>query len=210
LKDRAAAEQSLRHALEIRADLLEAYTMLGQLYLAQGRTADAKREFAALAEREPKPVAALTMLGIIAHMDGDAPKAIEHFQRVVDLEPRAFIAANNLAWLYAERGERLDYALQLAQTAVQIEPKSPEARDTLGWVYYKRQTSPTAITAFQEAIALSGGNATYHYHLALAHLLGESPEGAKPALEKALALGGRKAPWGADAERRLAALALTK
>ena len=138
------------------------------------------------------------------------PKAMEYFQRVVDLEPRSFIAANNLAWLYAERGERLDYALQLAQSAVQAVPKSPEANDTLGWVYYKRQAAPAAVAAFRQAVALAGENPTYHYHLGLAHLLGDSPEDARHSLGRALTLGGRKAPWGPDAERRLGALGATK
>ena len=95
----------------------------------------------------PSPSSALTMLGMIAQMEGDKTQAIDYFQRAVDLDPRAAIAANNLAWIYAERGEKLDYALQLAQTAVQVMPKAPEAQDTLGWVYYKRKTAEPAIAA---------------------------------------------------------------
>jgi tetratricopeptide (TPR) repeat protein len=149
------------------------------------------------------PVAPLTMLGVIAEMEGDNTKAVEYFQRVIDLDPRASIAANNLAWLYAERGEKLDYALQLAQTAVQGMPKAPEAQDTLGWVYYKRNAPTSAIAAFRETVALAGDNATYHYHLGLAYLLGDQPDAGRQSLERALALGGRKAPWSAVAQQRL-------
>ena len=119
------------------------------------------------------------MLGIIAQMEGDNNKALESFQRAVDLDPRAAIAANNLAWFYAERGEKLDYALQLAQTAVQIMPKAPEVQDTLGWVYYKRKTAEAAVQAFRQTIALAADNPTYHYHLGLAYLL--AGPGPRPA-----------------------------
>ena len=40
-----------------------------------------------------------------------------HFERAVQLNPRAAVAANNLAWDYANNGGNLDVALQLAQTA---------------------------------------------------------------------------------------------
>ena len=48
------------------------------------------------------------------------------------------MAANNLAFLYADEGGNLDLALQLAQTAKQHLPNSAEVDDTLGWVYYKK------------------------------------------------------------------------
>ena len=69
-------------------------------------------------------MAARTMLGMIATMEGQRGPAQENFERVIDLDPRAPIAANNLAWMYAERGEKLDLALQLAQSAVRELPKS--------------------------------------------------------------------------------------
>jgi Flp pilus assembly protein TadD len=146
------------------------------------------------------------MLGVIAQMDNDEAKALDYFQRVVDLNPRAAIAANNLAWIFAERGEKLDYALQLAQTAVQVLPKAAEAHDTLGWVYYKRGAAEAARAAFRQAVALAGDKPEYHYHLGLAAMLAESPIEARQSLERALTLGGRKAPWGADVQRRLNSL----
>jgi Flp pilus assembly protein TadD len=202
-KDPVGAERELKRALELAPDLQSGYTMLGELYLSQGRLADARREFEALSTRQTKPVAALTMLGVIAQMEGDNARAVDCFERVVDLEPRAGIAANNLAWIYAERGEKLEYALQLAQTAVQAMPKAPEAHDTLGWVYYKRGTAPSSVSAFRQALTLAGENPTYHYHLGLAYQLAEDPANARQSLERALALGGRKAAWASDAQRHL-------
>ena len=93
------------------------YGALGQLYLAQGKLASARAEFETLAERSPKSVAALTMVGIILQVEGDVDGARDRFERVLRIDPEAAVAANNLAWIYTEHGGNLDVALQLAQSA---------------------------------------------------------------------------------------------
>ena len=202
MKDLPAAEQALKKALEIQPGLLPAYTMLGQLYLAQKRLAEAKREFQALAERQSRPVGALTILGVIAQMEADNNTAEDYFERAVELEPKAAVAANNLAWAYADRGDRLDLALQLALTAVQELPKSAEARDTLGWVQYKRKDASAAVSAFRETIALDPNNPIYHYHLGLALQQAENGPDAADSMRRALRLSGSARPeWAAEAQR---------
>ncbi len=206
-RDLPAAERSVRRALEIEPNLLPGYTMLGQVYLLQGRLADARREFETLARREARPVAALTILGMFAMMEGNAAQAQEHFERAIDLDPRAPVAANNLAWMYAERGEKLDLALQLAGIAVAELPKASEVRHTLGWVQYKRQRADEAIYAFREAIELSPADPTYQYHLGLAYVLAGKPKEARTAIERALRLGGATLPWAVEAQSVLHSLA---
>jgi Tfp pilus assembly protein PilF len=206
-KDFPAAERSLRRAVQIDPSLLTGYVMLGQLYYSQGRLDDARREFETLAERQAKPVAALTMLGIIAQAQNNPELARKSFERVIDIDPRAPVAANNLAWMYAERGERLDVALELAKAAADALPKMAEVRDTLGWVYYKRQTSDQAIAALQESVRLDPRNPTYHYHLGLAYVQDGNVARARESLERALSLPRFSAE--ADARRALAGLAAT-
>ena len=55
------------------------------------------------------------------------------------------MAANNLAWRYAEDGGNLDVALSLAQTAKRKLPDSPEVSDTLGWIYLKKDLDTQAV-----------------------------------------------------------------
>ena len=89
------------------------------------------------------------------------------------------VAANNLAWMYAETGENLDMALQLAQAAARRLPNNPAIQDTLGWIYYKKGLATLAIAPFQKSIELDPKNPVFHYHLGLAHLKnGDSLEGA--------------------------------
>jgi tetratricopeptide (TPR) repeat protein len=204
-RDLAGAERHLRKAVQADPTLLQGYTMLGQLYLMQGKLNEARTEFETLAARQSRAVVPLTMLGLIAQLQGDTAAAQRQFERAIDLEPRAPIAANNLAWIYAERGDRLDLALQLAQTAAEVLPKVPEVRDTLGWVHYKRGSPDRAVAAFQDAVSLAPKNATYHYHLGLALANQGQTADARQALDKALALGAAAGtfPYADDARKRL-------
>ena len=200
-KDLATAESHLRRAVQIDSALLTGYVMLGQLYVAQGKLMEAKREFDTIAQRQAKPISALTMLGMISQMQGDGAGAERYFAQVVDLDPRAPIAANNLAWIYAERGEQLDRALQLALGAAEAQPRVPEIQDTLGWVYYKRQMPEQATRAFRESVNLDPRNPTYHYHLGLARVQAGEPALARQSLQRALELG--NFPAAAQARRLL-------
>jgi tetratricopeptide (TPR) repeat protein len=115
------------------------------------------------------------------------------------------VAANNLAWIYAEDGGNLDVALGLAQTAKSRLPDSPEATDTLGWVYYKKGLASLAVPVFRENVDKAPKNPVYQYHLGLAHAKSGNKEEARKALEQALALD-PKFDGSADAQRVLAGL----
>jgi tetratricopeptide (TPR) repeat protein len=205
-KDLARAEGFLKKAVEKEPTLLPAYGMLGRLYVSQRRLADAKREFSSLASRQTRPVGALTMIGIIHQLEGNLPKAEEYFAKALAVDDKAAVAANNLAWLYAERGEKLDIALQLAQTAVAGMPDSPEVADTLGWVYYKKAMPDLAVQPLTRAAESDPKNPTHHYHLGLALAKAGDVNRARQCLRRALEL---KPDFegSADAKATLTALA---
>ena len=90
------------------------------------------------------------------------------YQKALEIDPRAGVAANNLAWLYADKNENLNVALQLAQTAKSQLSNSHEVDDTLGWVYYKKGLSALAITSLQQSVTKKPDDPIYSYHLGLA------------------------------------------
>ena len=203
VNDTEAAARSLRQAIVLDPSLLPAYSMLGQLYLRQGKLNEARAEFERLAGRQSRPVAALTMVGLIHYSQGDVAGARRRFEEVMATDPGAAVAANNLAWIYAEGDEKLDRALQLAQTATSNAPNLPEMHDTLGWVHYKMRQSELAAAEFQRSIEQDPANALYHYHLGLAYAQANDPERARQELERALTLSPQFA--NADHARKLLA-----
>jgi putative PEP-CTERM system TPR-repeat lipoprotein len=188
LRDAPAAEDLLRRAIAADPAMLVAYTTLGQVYLSERRLDDALTTFQALAKRQSPAVPALTMVGMIQQMQGRDGDARATFEKVLQLDSRAAVAANNLAWIYAEQGDKLDAALQLAQTAKAALPDQPEVDDTLGWVYYKRGLYPLAVSTMQRSVDKAPTNAVFHYHLGLAHAKNGDPIRAKHSLAEALKL----------------------
>ena len=186
--DQQKAERTLRRILEKDASYLPAYSALGELYLRQQKLDSALTEFEVLAKRDPKPVAALTLAGIILQAQGKSHEARTRFERVLELDPSAPVAANNLAWTYAESEGNLDVALQLAQTAQRGLPESAEVSNTLGFIYYKKGLFTLAIPPLKMSVDKDPASAMYQYHLGLAYAKSGNAPGARQALGRALEL----------------------
>jgi tetratricopeptide (TPR) repeat protein len=174
LNDPAGSERHLRAALRADSSNITAYHALAALYLSRNQFDHARAEFIKLTQQEPHAVAPPTLLGLLAQAHGKFPEAENWYKQALKIEPRAAVAANNLAWLYAERGEHLELALDLAQMARSELPKHSEVTDTLGWVYLKKGMPDRAVRTLQDAIGQDATKALYHYHLGLAYAqLGE-------------------------------------
>jgi tetratricopeptide (TPR) repeat protein len=203
--DLARAETLLVRAIDADPGLLAAYAMLGRVYLAQHRLDAARAQFEKLANEQERPVGALTLLGVINQMQNRIPEAQRAFERALKADPRAAVAANNLAWIYAENGGSLDDALRLAEMANTSLPNQAEVSDTLGWVYYRKDLLPLAIRTLGRGLELDPANATTLYHLALAHEKSGNQVEARRLLERYLTLD-PASERGGDVRRRLKVL----
>jgi Tfp pilus assembly protein PilF len=105
------------------------------------------------------------MIALILQTKGDREGVRNQYQAVLAKQPRAGVAANNLAWMLAEDGQ-FDEALKLAGVAAAEMRDRPEPHDTLGWIYLKKNLPVHALPAFRRAIELSPSNELYRKHLA--------------------------------------------
>jgi putative PEP-CTERM system TPR-repeat lipoprotein len=186
--DLKKAEQALRKTIEVDSVNFQAYGMLGRLYLSQQRLDEALAEFDELSKRQPRPVRAHTLAGVILEAQKKPEEARKRYEQALAIDPEMPVAANNLAWMYAETGGNLDVALQLAQTATRRLPDDPAIQDTLGWIYYKKGLAALAVPPFRRSVELDPKNPIFHFHLGLAYMkAGDSPK-ARTALQQALAL----------------------
>jgi tetratricopeptide (TPR) repeat protein len=199
--DEATAEDFLRRAIDADATNFDAYELLGRLYVSQNRLEEAVGEYDRLAARQPGAVGPPTMAGLILQAQGKEEAARQRYERLVESEPRAAVASNNLAWMYASRGEQLDRALQLAQAAKAALPEHPDVSDTLALVYIRKQLGSLAIPLLREAVEQRPGEPMFHYHLGLAYSQAGDKGAARQALEQALKL--RDDFEGADEARTL-------
>ena len=186
--DLAAAERFLRQSIDMDPMYFASYEALGQLYVVQGKLDAALAEFDAVAHRSPKSVGPLTMAGMIVLTKGDIAGARSRFERVMQIDPEAAVAANNLAWIYAENDGNLDVAMNLAQTAQRRLPDVAAVNDTLGFIYYKKNLASLAISTLKVGAQKDPGNAQVQYHLGLAYASAGETAQAKHSLGRALAL----------------------
>jgi tetratricopeptide (TPR) repeat protein len=184
----AGKAESLFQAIKSNPTDLDAYSRLGALYLSQGKLDEARKNYEAISQRQDKPVAALTMAGIVLELQNKPDEARKQYERVLEIEPRAAVAANNLAWIHAQKRENLDMALQLAQTAKAELPEHPNVSNTLGWVYYQKGLLGPAIAALRESADKSPKDPSKRYYLALAYLKNDQKREAREAFERALTL----------------------
>jgi tetratricopeptide (TPR) repeat protein len=186
--DSGTAEDLLRKALASDAGHLPAYAALGQIYASERRLDAALREFDALAARDPRNVQALTVAAILVEAQGRLPEAKKRYERVLQMDPNAAVAANNLAWAYANGGGDLDRALELARIAHRELPDTSEVADTLGYVYLKKGMLPEAIEILTDTVAKHPDAYQSHFHLGLAMERSDDQKAAVKHLTEALRL----------------------
>ena len=163
-----AAEDVLKKSLQQSPDSYSSYVQLGSLYARSQRVPEAIAYFESAIKLRPADISSWTMLGVLNQQRGDFRKAEESYMKALDIGPNAGVAANNLAWLYADHLNDMDKALELARRAKVALPNVANVSDTLGWIYTKRRLDEMAVPLLLEAVKSEPKHAEYHYHLAVA------------------------------------------
>lgn len=91
--------------------------------------------------------------------------AEDRYRKVLAGDPNSAMAMNDLGYMLADRGVRLEEALSLIKKAVDIEPQNGAYLDSLGWVYYRLGKYDLAEENLRKAVAKSNNDATVHDHL---------------------------------------------
>ena len=188
LADPEAVEAYLLRAIEADPNDPTGYSQLGAFYASQRRLEDAVRQLEQLAERQPQSVGAHTSLGTLLQIQNRTAEARARYEQALAIDAQAPVAANNLAWIYAEEGSNLDEALRLAQTAKARLPNRAEVNDTLAWVYVKKGLGALAIPLLRQSLQVEPRNPSYHFHLGMAYVSVGDAAGARASFERTLAL----------------------
>jgi tetratricopeptide (TPR) repeat protein len=202
---RADARRAYKHTLAIAPKNAEAHAGLASLDAEQGDMTTAIEGFDrayALSPGEGRYAYSSAQLVLASGDSGDATRRLRY---VVARHPGLVGARNDLAWLLAESGEELDFALELAGDASQRANASAEVLDTLGWVHYRRGEYLDAIEALERAVSRAPDAPSLRYRLGLAlQKTGETAR-AREMFESALAAG--SFPESEEARRQLSQLA---
>lgn len=186
------AEREFRRAVELDPGDYHAYVLLGQLMMSEHKMAEAVREADALVAANPQFPAGYLLRGMYKNASRQPQDAIDDYRKALQLFPEDnagyAAAANNLAWILAEQGEKLTEALTLAQKARQIDPQNAHYADTLGWVYYKMGNYTLAVDQFEYSVNQGQTQPQHYYRLGMAYFKKGDANHARQSLRKALEL----------------------
>lgn len=174
------ARRCLESALKLSPSRSSAALYLARVLTATGDDDSASR-YAVLV-----PGISQVLEGVSAQQRGDDASAIKHYEAAVRAGDRTSIAANNLAWIYAESGRNLDRALEVAQRAVELAPGDAGVLDTLGFVRLQRREYSDAVRILQHAFTVAQGSRSPELSAIAQHLRTAYINSGQPELAAAL------------------------
>lgn len=168
----AAAQNALMPLLRGNESDGEIYLTLGQVEM-QGRKwsqalADT-RKADSLASTPSGHALAVRQLGAIEAKQANFDAAEDSYRRALQLEPGDAETLNDLGYLLAERGVRLQEALGYVQQAVAQDGHNGAYLDSLGWVYFKMNRLPEAVSNLERATEYARHDPSILDHLAQAY-----------------------------------------
>ena len=172
-KDRAKAAQTLRSAVQAMPDDPLIQTFLGLVLSYGGSFKDAivafERAERIVTESADKKYVLNPMFyywyGSACEQDGQFDRGEVLLEKCIQLYPQTHEPYNYLAYMWAEKGIKLDKALEYVTRALVLLPDEPAYIDTLGWVYYKKGDYPKALEQMRKAVAAVPDDATLLDHL---------------------------------------------
>ncbi len=106
----------------------------------------------------------------LLHQSGDAyvnkgqyDRAIEAFNRAIEINPRHADAYNNRGLAYVNKGQ-YDHAISDFNKAIEINPKNAAAYNNRGYAYVNKGQYDRAISDYTKAIEINPKNVAAYYN----------------------------------------------
>ncbi|HTO16220.1 MAG TPA: hypothetical protein VLZ83_10630 [Edaphocola sp.] len=117
-----------------------------------------------LAQKQKQKQSELMFYNSIAHYYYELKRNKESdsvYEAILVRDPSNIMALNNYAYFLSERGEKLEYALNLSKKTLEEDFNNPNNLDTYGWILYKLGRYEEAKVYVTKAIEASGDNISY-------------------------------------------------
>jgi tetratricopeptide (TPR) repeat protein len=104
-------------------------------------------------------------LGSAYERAGKLEKTEQVLEKCIELYPNDHEAMNYLAYTWAEKGIKLEKALEYVIRALDLDPGNGAYVDTLGWVYFMQKDYPKALEQLKKANDIVKDDPTVTEHL---------------------------------------------
>jgi tetratricopeptide (TPR) repeat protein len=146
------AIQSYEGAIETDPEYSRCFNALATLYASHNRNLSVALALVGKAlQLEPKSASYVATKAFVLSRMNRRSEAIESNKYAIKLDPDYATALNNLAYLYADEGIKLDTAMALVDRALKTVPDDGHLLDTKGWIYYKKGDYRLAQQFLEEA-----------------------------------------------------------
>lgn len=179
------AATAYEKSLSVAPDFFAALYALGELNFVAGKTEQAVQYYKQALKIEPSQ-GILLRLGLYYENQKQFEEAANYYQKMITGYPDLFLGYNQLAWLYAKQGIKLDEAMDQAKKADKLQPENASILDTMGWIHYHKKEYTQAQKIFEQSLIITPGNPTILYHLGVVQQALGMQEEAKESLRTAL------------------------
>jgi tetratricopeptide (TPR) repeat protein len=185
-----APEQALvsyKTAIQVQPNNEIGYRALAEYYMSQTRFDEAARVIREGLVKQPDNASLHVAMGGLLEDTEEYEAAIAEYRRALDSDPKSLVAANNLAYLLADRrtdAASLEKAVSLT-AGLRVLPGS-DFKDTLGWIAYRQGDNKGAIRLLEDAVAAFPNRAVMRFHLGMAYLADARSKMASEQFELAL------------------------
>ncbi len=188
LKDKTAAFSAYERQTQVHPTWVEAWKDWASLHWSDGKKAKAIDILKSALTQNPNSLVLLKSLASYSQANGQVDVAIRAYEAILRHNPTNILAANNLAYLLADKKgdyQSLETALSLTQD-FETTTQNPLLLDTVAWVYYKTGLYTKAASIAKKALAKAPDHALINYHFGLMALKVGNRVVAKKHLEKAV------------------------
>ena len=162
------AIEQVKALLKGNADDREVYVALSQMYTRLKRWNEAEQAINKAEQLSTKPedkTYAVFVKGSVYEREKKYEQAEEAFKQVLSSDPQNAVALNYLGYMLADRGVRLDEALNYVKKAIDLDPANGAYLDSLGWAYYKLGKYDLAEQNLSKAVQRTPNDPTVQDHL---------------------------------------------
>ncbi|MBI2821282.1 MAG: tetratricopeptide repeat protein [Acidobacteria bacterium] len=152
-----------------KAALLPLELSRTQLYFDRRAFQQAEGELLKLNSEHPDNEMILFQLGAVYERQRKFAEAEEVFKGLLEKNADNAGVLNYLGYMWADRGENLEQALEYIQRAVDLDPYNGAYLDSLGWAQFKLNEYKAAEINLNKAARIVRNDATIHQHLGDLH-----------------------------------------
>ena len=169
---------------------LDLYVNLSQIYLVARRFADAEKVMLRAQEQKLDRERVKLQLATIYDKRKDYDRAESLLKEILKEDPKDAIALNYIGYLLADRGIRLEEAVQYVQQALVLDPNNGAYLDSLGWAFFKMNELQKAEKYLLQAVELERKDPVIHDHLGDLYFKAGNLEKAQEFWKRSLTNGG--------------------